>query len=133
MTLQQFVQNGSQPALEELIRRHLSMVYAAAALREVADPHLAGDVTQAVFIVLMRRASHISSRIVLAGSRYSIRCVSSRPTQRNECSPQSSRAEGSGSCATSYSNTTASVHGNRSCRCLTMHWRRFRKNIVMHL
>ena len=64
--LQQYVQNGSHPAMDQLIRRHLDMVYAAAR-REVGDEHLAADVTQAVFLVLMRRASRIGPGVVLAG------------------------------------------------------------------
>jgi RNA polymerase sigma factor (sigma-70 family) len=64
--LQEYVQSGSRAALDELVRRHVGMVYAAA-WRQVGDAHLAEDVTQAVFIILMRRARRISSKVVLGG------------------------------------------------------------------
>ncbi len=64
--LQEYVRSGSRSALDELVRRHVEMVHAAA-LRQVQDRHLAEDVTQAVFIILMRRAKSISSKVVLGG------------------------------------------------------------------
>jgi RNA polymerase sigma factor (sigma-70 family) len=64
--LQEYAQSGSRSALDELVRRHVEMVHAAA-LRQVGDRHLAEDVTQAVFIILMRRAKSISSKVVLGG------------------------------------------------------------------
>ncbi len=69
MTDQQLLanyQSGDATALCELISRHLPMVHAAA-LREVRDPHLADDITQAVFLVLMRRAKDLPRGTVLAG------------------------------------------------------------------
>jgi len=64
--LQQYVRKDSRQAMDELVRRHMAMVYAAA-LRELGDPHLAEDVSQAVFIVLLRRAATLSRRVILAG------------------------------------------------------------------
>ena len=45
---------GYGSALEELARRHVDWVYSAA-LRQVRDPHMADDVTQAVFLVLINK------------------------------------------------------------------------------
>src|SRR4051812_22516752 len=64
--LNEYVQRGSTGSLDQLVRRHLPMVHAAA-LRQVRDPHVAEDVTQAVFLELMRSSRRLSQRVVLAG------------------------------------------------------------------
>ncbi len=64
--LNQYVQAGSKDAMCELVRRHSGMVHATA-LRELGDSHLADDVTQSVFIVLMRRARELTGRETLGG------------------------------------------------------------------
>ena len=50
--------HGDPESFNEVVRRHVHLVHAAA-LRQTRDPHLADDVTQAVFIVLARRAGKI--------------------------------------------------------------------------
>ena len=56
-------------AFRTLVERHSGMVHGTA-LRIVGDEHLAEEVTQAVFILLMRKAAGLRSGTVLAGWLY---------------------------------------------------------------
>jgi RNA polymerase sigma factor (sigma-70 family) len=64
--LQEYVGQGSRPALDQIIRRYLDLVYSAAK-RQVRDPTLAQDVTQAVFLVLAKRARTIRRDRAIGG------------------------------------------------------------------
>src|SRR4051812_29953910 len=61
-----YVRTRSREALDALIRRHLPLVYSAAC-RQVRDAHLAEDVTQAVFLVLTKKAHTIRDGVALGG------------------------------------------------------------------
>ncbi len=64
--LQQYVREGSHDAFKSLAQRHVDWIYAAAK-RQVHDAHLASNVTQAVFVVLARKAASISQSTSLSG------------------------------------------------------------------
>ncbi len=71
-TLLRSLAGGDDPeALGELAVRYGGLVYSSA-LKQVRDPHLAEDITQAVFIVLMRKARSIHPDTVLASWLFTV-------------------------------------------------------------
>lgn len=74
---------GRSAAFEQLVRRHVGMVYGAA-LRQAQDPHLAEDVTQGVFIALARKAGRLHPSTVLAGWLFNAARLASLEALRRE-------------------------------------------------
>ncbi len=64
--LREYATGNSETAFETLVSRRVNFVYSAA-LRQVRNPHLAEEVTQAVFIILAQKAGRISDKTILAG------------------------------------------------------------------
>ncbi len=64
--LRRYVEIGSQKAFAELTGRHLPWIYAMCR-RTLRDKHLAEDASQAVFVLLARRAGTLSEQTRVAG------------------------------------------------------------------
>src|SRR4051812_21388822 len=67
--LRDYVEKGSDDAFRMLVERHSGMVHATA-LRIVRDEVQAQEVTQAVFVILVRKAAKLHHATVLAGWLY---------------------------------------------------------------
>src|ERR1019366_778043 len=67
--LQKYHQQGSEESFAELARRHISLVYSAA-LRPVGIAAQAEEITQAVFVILARKAASLRPDTVLEAWLY---------------------------------------------------------------
>ncbi len=67
--LQDYVASGSEEAFETIVRRHVRLV-CSTALRIARDRDVAEDVTQAVFVILSRKAGALSPKTILPAWLY---------------------------------------------------------------
>lgn len=64
--LEQFARNKSEAAFAVLVERYIGLVHSTA-FRKTGNPQQAEDITQAVFIILARKAGSLGSKTVLPG------------------------------------------------------------------
>ncbi len=81
--LRQFVAQDSEAAFSRLVRRHLNLVYSTCR-REVGDPDTAEEVTQAVFLLLARKAPSLRAEVGLAGWLFQTACFAAKNALRRE-------------------------------------------------
>lgn len=67
--LREFVERESETAFAMLVTRHVNKVYSVA-LRHTRNAHQAEEITQAVFVILARKARLLSRRVILSGWLY---------------------------------------------------------------
>src|SRR5438105_10267696 len=67
--LREYAENSSETAFATLVERHIHTVYSVA-LRHTRNPHSAEEITQAVFVILARKAPSLKSGVVLGGWLY---------------------------------------------------------------
>jgi RNA polymerase sigma factor (sigma-70 family) len=81
--VREYAAHGSESAFEALVSRHAGLVYSAS-LRQVRNPQLAEEVTQAVFIILARKAGSLNERTILPSWLYRTACYVSGSALKRE-------------------------------------------------
>jgi RNA polymerase sigma factor (sigma-70 family) len=81
--LARFAESQDEKAFAALVHRHVHLVHSVA-LRHTADSHRAEEITQAVFIILARKAPSLGRKTVLPGWLYHTARLTAANFQRTE-------------------------------------------------
>jgi RNA polymerase sigma factor (sigma-70 family) len=82
-----YAERNSEPAFAQLVERHINLVYSVA-LRYTGGSQDAQDVTQAVFILLARKAASLRHRLTLTGWLYETTRLTARQLLRTRARRQ---------------------------------------------
>src|SRR3954471_23026488 len=83
LLLKEYVERGSDEAFATLVERHINKVYSIA-LRHTGNPHQAEEITQAVFVILARKARGLNQRVILSGWLYQTARLTAQTFIRSE-------------------------------------------------
>src|SRR4051812_19749479 len=81
--VRQYATNKSESAFAALVTRHTNLVYSTS-LRLIGDSHLAEEITQAVFIILARKASSLDANTILPSWLYRTACYVASSSLKKE-------------------------------------------------
>jgi len=81
--LERFRKSESDDAFANIVDRYIHLVHSVA-LRHTANPHHAEEITQAVFIILARRAGSLGPKTILSGWLYTAARLTSANFLRSE-------------------------------------------------
>src|SRR5215469_3023706 len=81
--LRQYAEQNSEAAFGELVTRYVNLVYSAAA-RKTGSLDAAEEITQAVFIILAKKAKSLRKETILSGWLYQTTRLTAANFRRNE-------------------------------------------------
>ncbi|HUA67318.1 MAG TPA: sigma-70 family RNA polymerase sigma factor [Candidatus Saccharimonadales bacterium] len=90
--VRQYAAHQSESAFTALVSRHTNLVYSVA-LRRTGNPQLAEEVTQAVFVILARKAGSLNEKTILPSWLYRTACYVSGHAFKHELRRQQREQE----------------------------------------
>ena len=84
--LRQYAENHSDEAFAALVKRHVNLVYSVA-LRQVGNPHHAEEISQAVFIILAKKAAALRHDKALSSWLFQATRLTANNFLRSETKP----------------------------------------------